>query len=289
MCAQPPLDHEKNATSVEEQLFRSVRITCFVLMTIPEELTRHTQRVQDSWANRCNKIVYVTTSCSPPVSPLPNVVELPGEAHSWLQLKNTLEYLYTHHQNDTDYFLRADDASLVLLDNMRHMLYPYSPDMPLFFGSHDAEAQTIENDVLAGVFVLSRKALIALAEQNRKPAADSFERDSTLKELVAALRLIDARRGNAQDERQKERFVSVQPRSAISPVMLWYRIHAMLNMCSKRPVSLHPVSMFELYTLQFLAFQYQPLGLADKHTKLPAKLDIFESMQLPKMRDFNNV
>lgn len=54
----------------------------------------------------------------------------------WGKTKEALAYLAKHHINDADWFLRADDNSFMVMENLRYMLYPYPSNSPLYFHSN---------------------------------------------------------------------------------------------------------------------------------------------------------
>lgn len=79
----------------------------------------------------------------------------------WGKTKEALAYLAEHHINEADWFLRADDNSFVVMENLRYMLYPYPSNLPLYFSSNfmiqpEAEAVSIYS-IFTYITVISLK------------------------------------------------------------------------------------------------------------------------------------
>lgn len=66
----------------------------------------------------------------------------------WGKTKEALAYLYKYHINEADWFLRVDDDSFVVMENLRYMLYPYSAKYPVYWTSNfiiSKEADTVSS------------------------------------------------------------------------------------------------------------------------------------------------
>lgn len=77
-------------------------------MTSPKNYLTKAQHVVKTWGKRCNKLL-VMSSRSDDNS---NVIALPvdeGFNKLWAKTKEAFKYVYKHHLNDADWFVKADD------------------------------------------------------------------------------------------------------------------------------------------------------------------------------------
>ncbi|CAM4633954.1 unnamed protein product [Leuciscus chuanchicus] len=137
-------------------LSQKVRVLCWV-MTQPQHLESRTQHVRDTWGKRCNIILYMSSK----ESDFPTVGLNVSEGRSQLYWKTirAFQHIHKHHLDDADWFLKADDDTFVVLENLRYGLSKHNTEEPLFFGRRFTPF--VKQGYMSGGagYVLSKEAL----------------------------------------------------------------------------------------------------------------------------------
>jgi len=59
-----------------------------------------------------------------------------GREHLTAKTMSAFDHIYEHHINEADWFLKADDDTYVIVENMRYFLSGQNPNASIYFGHH---------------------------------------------------------------------------------------------------------------------------------------------------------
>lgn len=126
-------------------------------MTQPQHLESRTRHVRDTWGKRCNIVLYMSSK----ESDFPTVGLNVSEGRSQLYWKTirAFQHIHKNHLEDADWFLKADDDTFVVLENLRYSLSKHNTEEPLYFGRKFAPF--VAQGYMSGGagYVLSKEAL----------------------------------------------------------------------------------------------------------------------------------
>ena len=127
-------------------------------MTCDEFLGIRAAAVRDTWAKRCNKVLFVSDE-DKATFPAIGFGTGKGRGHLTAKTMRAFDYIYENHFDDADWFLKADDDTYVILENLRYLLSEYSPNDPIYFG-YPFKVLVRQGYFSGGAgYVLSREAL----------------------------------------------------------------------------------------------------------------------------------
>lgn len=112
---------------------RHHRIVCMVT-TQPNNHRTKAKAVADTWGQKCDFLFFVSSK-SDQNYPIVEV-KCDTEDHNHLWCKNRKGFLYgfDKYENQFDWFVKADDDTYMVIDNLRLLLDHYVPSDPLLFG-----------------------------------------------------------------------------------------------------------------------------------------------------------
>ncbi|XP_077979238.1 glycoprotein-N-acetylgalactosamine 3-beta-galactosyltransferase 1-like [Glandiceps talaboti] len=245
----------------------SVRILCFVT-TSPTTAPIRLQAVKDTWSKRCDKMLYFSSVEDRNQSIIGlNVTE--GYEELWGKTKAAFKYIYRYHLDDADWFLKADDDTYIVVDNLRRMLEQYDSSEPVYFGHRFHLPKTNQSYMSGGGgYVISKAGLKKLAKKglyNRKlcRAGEKGYEDVLMGECLERIEVVH---GDSRDEFGKNRFLPIPLdtyfRDNVPNWLYQYDYYPILSgkdCCSDSLISAHHIAPFNMYLLEYLIYKVSPL------------------------------
>jgi glycoprotein-N-acetylgalactosamine 3-beta-galactosyltransferase len=138
------------------------KVLCFKI--VPEAYTTspQAQAVRDTWARRCDRLILFTTGSSNAAT---NAIQLPGltnaNADRWDSVHPAITYISQHYLDEFDWFLKTDDDTYVVVDNLRAYLktLPSPATTPYYLGRRLFHVNPQYGHNWGGGYVLNKVAV----------------------------------------------------------------------------------------------------------------------------------
>ncbi|XP_004534047.1 glycoprotein-N-acetylgalactosamine 3-beta-galactosyltransferase 1 [Ceratitis capitata] len=285
------------ADSLQQQLGERVRVLCMVL-TSPDQHASHAKHVKATWGKRCTRLIFLSSEADEELGAVA-VVEREADNYDdlWNKTREGFRYAYEQYYDDYDWFVKADDDTYMVMENLRYMLYAYQPEIPIYFGY-----QLVRYDVpyMSGgaAYVLSKEALrrfmttafhnSTLCPRAQKFGIEDFYMGVCLQNV--GVHLADARFAlSAADNKPKfmpldlHTYMSTDNATQLSEWLLTmtpYAVESGLNCCSNYSIAFHYTSPWRMYMYEFFIYHFRAFGVQHHAKSLPAKLSLAEVTRL---------
>ncbi|CAG0902308.1 unnamed protein product [Darwinula stevensoni] len=248
------------------EMSRKVRVLCWV-MTHPGNHERKAKHVRDTWGKRCDVLLFMSSKEDPSLPAVALKVE-EGRKHLSKKSHEAFRYIYEHHLDDADWFLKADDDTYVVVENLRYMLHDRNHSEAVFFGCR------FKGFMSGGSgYVLSREAVKIFVEKAlSNPKRCHLRGAAEDMSMWECLHSVGVKPGDSRDELGRWRFLPFTPENHLNPGFfvgkyrwLWkytfYPYKEGPESCSDTAISFHYVPPNLMHALEYFIYRLHPFGV----------------------------
>ncbi|KAF1744283.1 hypothetical protein MXB_1438 [Myxobolus squamalis] len=251
--------HTLDASNPKES--RALKILCLSLTHPSKE--NYVKSVLKTWGPKCDKLLFASRPLKIRAPMIQINITEESRENLWIKVRQSFIQIHDKLIDQFDWFLKLDDDTYIIMENLRHFLSQYDTDLPYFFGKYHDGFGGFHSG--GGGYILSRKSLrlfSSLIKKYSKFCPINHEPEDTM--MAKCLRHMKVYATKSLDKFQYELFSHLKIFDLIIPDLNYMKYgldeHTDFprqngpDCCSRYTISSHYINPWNKYHLHFLLY-----------------------------------
>ncbi|XP_077978998.1 uncharacterized protein LOC144434421 [Glandiceps talaboti] len=253
-----------------------VRVFVWVA-THPGSKEKRLKHVKATWAKRFDNLLFMSSEEDKDFPIVGLTLGVPDSRNTqWAKTRAAFTYLYENHFDDADWFMKADDDTYVVAENVLHFLSDKDPSQPQYYGKRLIPFVKGGYNSGGSGYILSKEALRILITQAYNNPAKCRGIEAVHEDLQTAhcLAGVGVYPGNSLDSQGRERFHHFPPDYMFVPgtfsgkgKLSWFKKYCYYQTpegpgcCSDYTITFHRLRSDWMYALDYMIYDMRPFGV----------------------------